>query len=147
MDEALAAFGDDGPLTLAVDGADVVLAAGGRSVRGRRVDADFPDYRSLVRESGSSQVELDVARFREELAAAPTRSVPTGPDGAEETAAVLTLADVELGVNQGFLLEALDAEASGQLVLDLDGPLAPLAIRDPRRPGDVSLLMPIRLIA
>src|SRR3712207_9166896 len=78
-------------------------------------------------------------------AAAPTRRVPTGPEGAEETATVLTLGDVEMGVNREFLLEALDAEGAGQLVLDLDGPLAPLAIRDPRRPDDVSLLMPIRL--
>ncbi|NEK85926.1 MerR family transcriptional regulator [Blastococcus saxobsidens] len=144
-DEALAALDGDGPLTLEVDGTDVVLVAGGRSLRGRRVDADFPDYRRLLRDAGSEQVELDVARFRDELAAAPTRTVPTGPDGAEETATVLTLGAVELGVNREFLLEALDAEASGQLVLDLDGPLAPLAIRDPRRPGDVSLLMPISL--
>ncbi len=77
--------------------------------------------------------------------AAPTRTVSTGPDGAEETATVLTLGEVELGVNREFLLQALDAEGAGQLVLDLDGPLAPLALRDPSRPGDVSLLMPIRL--
>ena len=37
------------------------------------------------------------------------------------------------------------AHASGQLVLELDGPIAPLALRDPARPGDVSMLMPIRL--
>ena len=145
VDEALAALGDDGPVTLELDGADVVLTAGGRTARGRRVDADFPDYRPLVREAGSSQVELDVARFRDELATAPTRTVPTGPDGAEETATVLTLGSVEVGVNREFLLQALDAGDAGQLVLDLDGPLAPLAIRDPQRPGDVSLLMPIRL--
>ncbi|RBY92393.1 hypothetical protein DQ244_07275 [Blastococcus sp. TBT05-19] len=147
VDEALATFSGAAPLTLEVDGDDVVLEAGAQVLRGRRVDADFPDYRPLVREAGSAQVELDVARFRDELAAAPTRTVPTGPDGAEETATVLTLADVEVGVNREFLLQALDAGEAGQLVLDLDGPLAPLALRDPRRPGDVSLLMPIRLTA
>ncbi|WP_209313861.1 MerR family transcriptional regulator [Blastococcus sp. TF02A_35] len=147
VDEALATFTSDGPLTVRVDGDDVVLEAGDGSLRGRRVDADFPAYRSLVREPGSTQVELDVARFRDDLAAAPTRSVPTGPDGAEETATVLTLGPVEVGVNREFLLQALEAEGAGQLVLDLDGPLAPLAIHDPRRPGDVSLVMPIRLPA
>ena len=47
-------------------------------------------------------------------------------------------------MNRDFLLEALPVDA-GQLVLGLDGPLAPLAIRDPRRPGDVRMVMPIRL--
>lgn len=144
VDELLAATAS-GPAAVRLDGADVTVEVDGRELRGRRVDADFPDYRPLVRGSGSLQVDLDVARFRDELAAAPTRTVPTGPDGAEETATVLTLGDVELGVNREFLLQALDAEGAGQLVLDLDGPLAPLALRDPSRPGDVTLLMPIRL--
>jgi hypothetical protein len=48
-------------------------------------------------------------------------------------------------VNREFLLEALDAGTPGQLVLELDGPLTPLALRDPARPDDVSMLMPIRL--
>jgi len=141
----LLALPASGTATVRVKGPDVTVQAGGNELRDRRVDADFPDYRPLVRESGSVQVDLDVARFRDELAAAPTRTVPTGPDGAGETATVLTVGDVELGVNREFLLQALDAEGAGQLVLDLDGPLAPLALRDPRRPGDVTLLMPIRL--
>ena len=41
--------------------------------------------------------------------------------------------------------QALDAGGSGQLVLELDGPLAPLAIRVPDGAGDVSMLMPVRL--
>ena len=141
----LLATPSSGSATVHLDGADVVVEAGGCELRGRRVDADFPDYRPLVRESGSVQVDLDVARFREELAAAPTRTVPIGPDGAEETATVLTLGDVEMGVNREFLLQALDAEGAGQLVLDLDGPVAPLVLRSPVRPGDVSMLMPIAL--
>jgi len=144
VDELLA-LAASGPAVVRVDGPDVTVEAGGRELHGQRVDADFPDYRSLVRGAGSFQVDVDVARFRDELAAAPTRTVPTGPDGAEETATVLTLGGGELGVNREFLLQALDAEGAGQLVLDLDGPLAPLALRDPARPGDVTLLMPIRL--
>lgn len=145
VDEALAAFDGDGPLTLEVDGTTVALTAGGRSVRGRRVDADFPDYRALVREVGSSQVEIDVARLREQLAAAPTRTVRSRGDGAEHAATVLSLGDVQIGVNREFLLQALDAADAGQLVLDLDGPIAPLVMRAPDRPGDLSMLMPITL--
>ncbi len=52
---------------------------------------------------------------------------------------------LEVGLNPEFLLQALDAAAAAQLVLELDGPITPLVIRDPRRAGTFSLLMPVRL--
>ncbi|WP_346620511.1 MerR family transcriptional regulator [Blastococcus montanus] len=134
-----------GPATVRVAGDDVAVELAGRTVRGRRVDADFPDYRRILRGAGSAQVEIDVARFRGELAAAPTRTVRRAEDGVEQIATVLTFGTVEVGVNREFLLQALDAEAAGQLVLDLDGPIAPLVLRGAGRDGDVSMLMPIKL--
>jgi DNA-binding transcriptional MerR regulator len=53
---------------------------------------------------------------------------------------------VEMGLDREFLLQALDAAGSGQLVLELDGPLTPLAVRDARRPEHVTLLMPVALV-
>ena len=144
VDQLLAAAGS-GPATVRVEGDEILAEIGGEVLRGSRVDADFPDYRRVLRDAGAARVELDVDRFRAELAGAPTRTVPYGPDGGTETATVLTLAGVEVGVNREFLLEALDAEDAGQLVLDLDGPIAPLVLRAPDRPGDVSMLMPIAL--
>ncbi len=144
VDELLATRAD-GAATVRIDGVEVVVAVGGTELRGRRVDADFPDYRRVLRDGGAHQVELDVDRFRAELAAAPTRSVPAGPDGTPGTATVLVLGGVEVGVNREFLLQALDAEGAGQLVLDLDGPVAPLVLRSADRPGDVSMLMPVAL--
>lgn len=142
VDEALASL-EDGEVTVRVDGPSIAIG----DLRGQRLDHDFPDYRRILRDAGEQRIDVDVAAFRSELAAAPTRAVPTGPGGAEEIATVLTLGGLEMGVNREFLLQALDAGDAGQLVLDLDGPLAPLAIHDPRRPGDVDLLMPIRLTA
>ncbi|MCF6742992.1 MerR family transcriptional regulator [Blastococcus sp. KM273128] len=135
----------DGPATVRVDGDDVVVEAGGRAHTARRVDAGFPDYRRVLPEGAARRVELDVDRFRAEVAAAPSRTVRRPEDGAEQTAAVLTLGDVEVGVDRAFLLEALDAEGAGQLVLHLDGPISPLVLRSPDRAGDVSMLMPIAL--
>lgn len=143
--DGLLAMPASGAARMRVDGAEVVVEAGGTELRGRRVDADFPDYRRVLRDGGAHRVELDVDRFRAELSAAPTRSVPVGPDGTMETATVLVLDGVEVGVNGEFLLQALDAEGAGQLVLDLDGPVAPLVLRSADRPGDVSMLMPIAL--
>ncbi|TYP87998.1 MerR family transcriptional regulator [Blastococcus xanthinilyticus] len=144
VDRLLATAGS-GPATVRVAGAEVAVETDGGVLRADRVDADFPDYRRVLRDAGAARVELDVDRFRAELAAPPTRTVPVGPDGGTGTATVLTVGGVELGVNRKFLLEALDAQDAGQLVLDLDGPIAPLVLRAPDRPGDVSLLMPMAL--
>ncbi len=145
VDDVLAARGDDGPASIQVAGEEITVELPGRTVTGRRLDLDFPDYRRILRGSSAHRVDVDAEELRAPLAAAPTRTVPTGPDGAEETATVLTVGPVEVGVNREFLLEALDVGTGGQLVLELDGPITPLALRDPARPGDVSMLMPIRL--
>ena len=144
VDAVLASLGDDdAPVAVQVAGSSVTVG----DARGEAADHDFPDYRRFLGDRGEHRFDVDVTALRSELAAAPTRTVPDGPAGGEQTATVLTLGGREMGVNREFLLEALDAGGAGQLVLDLDGPLGPLAIRDPERPGDVSLLMPIRLSA
>lgn len=157
VDEVLGALGEDGSVTLTVSGPEITVELPGATVGGRRLDHDFPDYRRILRASAAHRVDVDVERFRAAVAAAPTRTVPGEPDGPEQTVSVLTLdgagevtfsgADgvLQVGLNRGFLLEALDAGAGGQLVLELDGPITPLALRDPARPGDVSMLMPVRL--
>lgn len=50
-----------------------------------------------------------------------------------------------VGVNREFLLQALTAGGRGQLVLELDGPITPLAVRVPDDGRTFSLLMPTRL--
>jgi DNA polymerase III sliding clamp (beta) subunit (PCNA family) len=157
VDDLLAALGDSGPVTITVAGDDLTIETGGRTVRGQRLDHDFPDYRRLLRDDAAHRVQVDAAALRAELAAAPTRTVPGADGGSDQEVTVLTLGTdggisatsaagmLEIGVNREFLLEALDAGGSGQLVLELDGPIAPLAIRAPERTGDVSMLMPVRL--
>jgi DNA-binding transcriptional MerR regulator len=53
--------------------------------------------------------------------------------------------DGHVGVDREFLLEAVDAGGGGQLVLELDGPIRPLAIRPAGAARSMSILMPIRL--
>ena len=157
IDELLSVLDGAGPVTISVDGHEIVVEVGGRTVRGQRIDHDFPDYRRLLRDDAAHRVLVDAAALRADLASAPTRIVPGGEDGTDQEVTVLTLDQdgglsaggnaglLEIGVNREFLLEALDAGGSGQLVLELDGPIAPLAIRVPDRGGDISMLMPIRL--
>jgi hypothetical protein len=93
---------------------------------------------------------VDGAALRAAVAAAPARRMRR--DGAEYEVTVLEggpdgvrITDGPgVAVNREFLLEALDAGGGGQLLLSLDGPIAPLAITS-EAPPSVSLLMPVRL--
>ncbi|MCM0677622.1 MerR family transcriptional regulator [Micromonospora phytophila] len=142
------------------------------SVAGRTVDADvlpydFPDYRRLLHAAAGDgpahRLTVDVAALRAALTSAdapvvrrrhdgsPLDVTVLGPDGrggvrllgADELTGERDA--VQIGVNGGYLLQALDAAGRGQLVLELDGPIAPLAVRRPDDTDAFSILMPIRL--
>jgi DNA polymerase-3 subunit beta len=131
----------------------VVVRVDGAEHVGERLEHDFPSYRMLLPSTGMEhQVGLDVPGLRSALPEQPgpvTRLavagdrllVVPGDDAAGEDA------DVVLGVNPEFLLQALAAAGSDQLVLELDGPITPMAIRAIDDTGTFSLLMPVRLDA
>ena len=113
----------------------------------------------MLRTEPAHRVGLAAQDLRAGLEAAPARTQRRGQDGADYPVSVLSVAEdgafavVDAGdegpagalrvqVNRDFLLEAVEAGASGQLVLELGGPIAPLAIRFPGREGTFSLLMP-----
>lgn len=142
VDELVAGLGEGSAcVTL---GADVGVVQAGRRWAAQPLDVEFPDFRRLVRaEAPQHRVPIDAAAFRDDLMAQPLREVPR--DDGVLYAVVLDLPVGEVGVNREFLLQALDAHVSGELVLELDGPISPLAIRDPLDAGTFSLLMPIRM--
>lgn len=140
------------------DGTSVVVVAGARRVTAPVVAGDFPDYASLVTPRGAAPLVLDVPALGRELRAAAVERREREADGAEYDLAVLALtpdgrlsvagADdgeegVRVGVNREFLLQALEAAGTDQLLLDVAGPVAPLAIR--RDDDAYSLLMPVSL--
>ncbi|WP_309244415.1 hypothetical protein [Micromonospora parastrephiae] len=147
-------------------GADLRVVAAGRTLTGTALPDDFPDYRRLLRKAvgerpAAYRIPVDVAALRAALAdpAAPTvaRDHGGGPlavtvlglddDGGLRLlpAADLSTDAVRVGVNGDYLLDALDAAGAPQLVLELDGPVAPLAVRRPDDADTFSVLMPIRL--
>jgi DNA-binding transcriptional MerR regulator len=130
----------------------VVVRVDGAEHEGERLEHDFPSYRMLLPTEMEHQVGLDLPGLRSALPDQPgtvTRLaiagdrlvVVPGDDSAEEDA------DVVLGVDPAFLLQALAAAGSDQLVLELDGPITPMAIRPVQDTGTFSLLMPVRLDA
>jgi DNA-binding transcriptional MerR regulator len=134
-------------LELASDGVRV----GGERRRYPALDFDFPDYRRVLRPGGAQQATVGVDAFRSAVADAASRVV----EGVEVVSVAVTpsgevsLSDDGDGlprivVNREFLLQAADAlDTAHDLVLELDGPLAPLAMRD-ERSGMLTMIMPVR---
>lgn len=152
-----AAFADrladlrSGDVQVRIDGQAITASADGVEVADRLIPDAFPDYRRLLPAPGNP-VPVDADELRAAVAAAGTRQVRRAQDGVDVDVTVLSVdADGRLrvgaatdgtGVSVEFLLEAVDAGGAGQLLLGLDGPLAPVTIR---RGDTFSLLMPVRL--
>ncbi|WP_316522929.1 MerR family transcriptional regulator [Kitasatospora brasiliensis] len=159
---------------LGAGAAEVALTLGGGLVRaelgehrveGAALDFDYPDHRAVTRLEPEHRITLSAAELRAAVETGATRTLPSGPGGADCAVTLLTLAGdgrlavtddpapegYLLAVNRDFLLDALDAGRTpaaagpGQLLLELGGPIAPLAVRTPGRSGTFSVLMPIRL--
>ena len=165
--------GDD-PMTVTVDAGRVTFEIAGRRVEGSALDDTFPDHRRLIgpdspggqerargtgEPGGARQVTVDVPALRAAVTAAPTvwrehegtpyrvsilTVGPTGELGVAEESAWAADEDAYVAVNREFLLEALDAGGAGQLVLELDGPIKPLAVRPADKADRFSILMPVR---
>lgn len=164
VDEARGLLADDGDVTvhLAADG--VTIEACGRRVTGWPMGYPFPDYRRLLHDKVGDavihRVTVDVAALRRELAPGVAPRVVREHKGVPRDIAVLIVDEggavavggedaltggAYVGVDREFLLDALDAGDRGQLVLELDGPIRPLAIRVPGDEHTFSILMPVRL--
>lgn len=142
----------------------VTVSVAGRTVTAAPLPYDFPDYRRLLRGhvtgAPAHRVAVDVLALRKELTADGAPVLVREHEGVRAEVTVLGLDDrgglrvlagdeqadgVRIGVNREYLLDALDAGDRGQLVLELDGPIAPLAVRRPDDEHAFSILMPVRL--
>jgi DNA polymerase III sliding clamp (beta) subunit (PCNA family) len=168
VDKTRPALAGDQPVTLLLDPARAEFQVGELRFSEVPLDVDFPDYRRLLGASflaadraveGVRRVAVDVSVLREAIAAEPSvwrehGGAPyeivilgVGSDGGLRLAAEGEWAADEgahVAVNREFLLQALDAGAAGQLVLELDGPIKPLAVRVPQDAHRFSILMPVR---
>ncbi|MGW3043112.1 DNA polymerase III subunit beta family protein [Kitasatospora sp. NPDC001159] len=132
---------------------------GGHGIEGAALDFDYPDHRVLTRLDPQYRITLPATELRAAIETGATRTLPSGPQGADCAVTVLTLTEdgrltvaadltaqqVQVAVNRDFLLDALRAGHPEQLLLELGGPIAPLAIRTPGQAGTFSVLMPVRL--
>ncbi|MFF3869029.1 MerR family transcriptional regulator [Micromonospora sp. NPDC001898] len=165
VDRIRALLDTDAPeALLRLDGASVSVAVADDEVSDTVLPYDCPDYGRLLRGRGTDapayRIEVEVPALRAALAGAKPALVRH--EGVDVPVTVLGLDDagglrvldggapadpgaVRVGVNGRYLLDALDAGDRGQLVLELDGPITPLAVRRPDDADAFSILMPIRL--
>ena len=167
MDAARPLLTGDDPVTLTLGAGHVAVDAAGQRVEGTPIDAEFPDHRRLIHTEfpahglvpQGGRITVDVATLREAVATGP--SAWREHDGTSYQISILTVdpagtvrvaaeaewaadADAHIAVNREYLLQALDAGGAGQLVLELDGPIKPLAVRVPDDAHRFSILMPVR---
>ncbi|MFI7023735.1 MerR family transcriptional regulator [Micromonospora sp. NPDC049900] len=150
-------------LTLTTSGLHADVA--GRELHVTALPDDFPDYHVLLPRAGEHGPTRRVTVDADWLAGALRAGGPTLTleyAGAPLPVTVLGMGtgdglrllgpddphhadDLRVGVNGAYLLDALDAAGGSRLVLELDSPVTPLAIRRPNDEGAFSILMPIRL--
>ena len=142
----------------------VAVSVAGRTVTAAPLPYDFPDYRRLLRGRATGapahRVAVDVLALRKELTADGAPVLVRDHEGVRAAVTVLGLDErgglrvlagdepadgFRIAVNREYLLDALDAGDRGQLLLELDGPIAPLAVRRPDDEHAFSILMPVRL--
>lgn len=129
------------------------------SIEAETVDMNYPDHRRLLEafSAPATRITVDTAALRSRVEAAPVATQEH--EGTAYEVAVLGLDPAgglrlvpqsdwdeaaHVAVNREFLLQALDAGAAGQLLLELDGPIKPLAVRVPGDDSRFSILMPVR---
>lgn len=158
VDELRALLTSDGPAVLSLTPDSLAAEVDGHRIEGKPFDVGFPDHHRLIDlgAAGSRQVTVDVSALRATVGEAPV--VPREHNGKAFDLTILALdptgalrvapeeewaanEDAHIAVNREFLLQALDAGGAGQLVLELDGPIKPLAVRGT---GSFSILMPVR---
>lgn len=167
VDAARRLLTGDEPVIVTLDAERVAVDAAGQRIDGTPIDAEFPDHRRLIhtefpdhgRAPRGGRVTVNSAALREAVATGP--AVWREHDGTSYPVSILTVdpagtlrvaaeaewtgdADAHVAVNREYLLQALAAGGAGQLVLELDGPIKPLAVRVPDDAHRFSILMPVR---
>jgi DNA polymerase-3 subunit beta len=131
------------------------------------IEGDFPDYQRILPKDARTKAEVDRESLIQAVKAAATFAkesanivkMTLGPKQVRLSAsaaqsgegevrlpqATITGEDTEIAFNYRFLLEALAAFEGERITIEASGGLAPAKFTDPKDPGFVHIIMPVRL--
>jgi DNA polymerase-3 subunit beta len=112
-------------------------------VRGEPLDEAYPEHERLLRSSGSRSVTVASGALVETVTAADDVVVVRLDGGRVELAAPSTRDT--LGYSRTFVLDAVRAARAEHVAVALDDGRSTLRVSPADRPGDVGLVMPVRL--
>ena len=145
LDPLLAAL-HDGDTACLTCTSQLNVSVGGKAINLPLLDHNFPDLTEKVQSSsGVVRVNVERRRLRSALGTYPAgqqQILQVGPAGQ-------LLMDLDNGsdpallLNAAFLSDALDSAVGEALSLEVNGPVAPLAIRSIEHPYSFSVIMPI----
>lgn len=138
-----------GPITLALGDGLAIEADGRISEIGAATD-HYPDYEAVLRRCGSSRLLVKTEELDPRLRHAHDVLVLSLTEGEASADGVsfhgrYEGADLTIGFNPAFLSEAMGAGLGPDAILQLGGPLDPVAIRSADDGTLTWLVMPIRL--
>lgn len=159
---------DDNDLQMVFGKKHVLFTTGRYTVFSRLLDGNFLNYHAALPKSSATTVRVQTREMIESIERiaviiadrikAPIRcniaddlmhfSVNTAIGSAEDTISVdVNGADVEIGFNYRFIVDALKASDSDEVFMKFNGPVAPIVITPTDGDNFLHLVLPVRLKA
>lgn len=141
--------GDGGPVTVTA-GAELAVRTTTKTVSIAAASDHYPDYEAILARCGNGRLLVETADLaarlsrRSELVVLNLTASATSADGVEFPA-TYEGDELTIGFNPAFLADALEAGIGREAILQLGGPLDPVAIRSADDGTLTCLVMPIRL--
>lgn len=160
------ASGDEDMVQLSVGSRHIIFECGGYQLISRLLEGEFINYNSAIPSDGKLRVRVNVRAFAGVISRAsiiinekvknPIRAV--FGDGqiqiscetslgkvSDSIAAEMTGGDLQIGFNNRFMLDALKASVSDEVILEMSTPLSPIKVLPLEGEHFIFLVMPMRL--
>lgn len=155
---------DEEKVTVCASRRFVVFTFGGYTVISRLIEGDFLDYKRVIPEGFKTKVELDVRDFINSVERASliiterlknplrvlfdknvvVRCQTSLGKVVDEIDAKIEGESVEIGFNNRYLLDALRNSRCDRLILEINGPLSPIKVRNDEASDFLFLVLPVR---
>ena len=164
--EVVKLMGEDDSVTMSVSARQIVFAVGGYSVVSRLLEGEFINYKRTIPPTTSTKVvantadmidmierisQVIVERFRTPVTCrfenGRFQAACTTERGNAQDEMIVAIEGepMNIGCNSRFLLEALRAAETDEVVITMSGPLSPIVIRPPEGESFLFIVLPVRV--